>query len=275
MSVHGPRCRFTNARSVTRSLRAEVTVAGGSGTVHSHGKIMETPAFWWHLLRTKMEILCDALLVYRKVFENEFMLCTIPWNYTLAIHMHAKNAISKAIVCQHAVRRGLSQYSFAAVGLVYLSTEEIKHVHGAQNAFAHFWNHLKGLCNHTWSTFCLVFVHTRSCSLLQVTRYKIIQKGVLFHNCPTLQATTPLNPLTFTGPLVPWGCHPDRCWECHQIRQVLVWQVLVSAVTSFQRVNTMVRSMESPVGSSWPVLNICNLPGRNFICFFEGWTWME
>lgn len=52
--------------------------------------------------------------------------------------MHAKNAISKAIVCQHAVRRGLSQYSFAAVGLVYLSTEEIKHVHGAQNAFAHF-----------------------------------------------------------------------------------------------------------------------------------------
>lgn len=193
MSVHGPRCRFTNARSVTRSLRAEVTVAGGSGTVHSHGKIMETPAFWWHLLRTKMEILCDALLVYRKVFENEFMLCTIPWNYTLAIHMHAKNAISKAIVCQHAVRRGLSQYSFAAVGLVYLSSEEIKHVHGAQNAFAHFWNHLKGLCNHTWSTFCLVFLHTRLCSLLQVTRYKIIQKGVLFHNCPTLQATTPVD----------------------------------------------------------------------------------
>lgn len=50
--------------------------------------------------------------------------------------MHKKNAISKAIVCQHAVRRGLSQYSFAAVGLVYLSTEEIKHVHGAENANA-------------------------------------------------------------------------------------------------------------------------------------------
>lgn len=110
---------------------------------------------------------------------------TIPWNYTLAIHMHAKNAISKAIVCQHAVRR-------AAVGLVYLSTEEIKHVHGAQNAFAHFWNHLKGLCNHTWSTFCLVFLCTQGhvhCYRLQDT--KLFKKVCFSTTAPTLQATTP------------------------------------------------------------------------------------
>ena len=59
------------------------------------------------------------------------------------------------------------------------------------------------------------------------------------------------------GPLVPWGCHPDRCWACHQIRQVLVWQVLVSAVTSFQRVNTMVRSRMvrlGHLGRSWTLV---------------------
>lgn len=108
-----------------------------------------------------------------------------------------------------------------------------------------------------------------------VTGYKIQNYS---KRCVFPQLPPPCKPLPrshFTGPLVPWGCHPDRCWACHQIRQVLVWQVLVSAVTSFQRVNTMVRSMESPVGSSWPVLNPGNLPGRNFICYFEGWTWME
>ena len=45
------------------------------------------------------------------VFFHEFTLCTYNSlkQKTLAMHMHAKNAISQAILCQHAVRRGLSQ----------------------------------------------------------------------------------------------------------------------------------------------------------------------